>query len=167
MPSWAPRIRRAKADDLGAITDLCKSSIRVTYGPFVAEDRIKPWVEGDETDKYVSSMLSGMLVAVADSEIVGVVAIAGATIDLVWVAPAKRGRGIGAALMTAAEKQIRADGHSIARLEVFASNREAIRFYEAHGWTRQDVYPDPVSGVDKARMEKKLPSGSNGFQAPM
>ena len=149
-------IRKATPADLEPIIQMCKSSMLATYGSFLAEEKIKPWIEGNETDKYVGSMLGDMLVAMHEEGIVGVVSIASNTIDLVWVAPAKRGHGIGTALLTAAEDLIWKSSYSTARLEVFEPNSDAIRFYETHGWKRQEVYPDPVAGVDKVLMEKTV-----------
>ncbi len=65
-----------------------------TYRSFLQGEKVKPWIEGNETDKYVSSMLDDMLVAVDEESIVGAVSIASNTIDLVWVATAKRGHGV-------------------------------------------------------------------------
>jgi ribosomal protein S18 acetylase RimI-like enzyme len=137
-----------------------------TYGGFLDQEKMKPWVEGEATDNYVSSMLGDMLVAVDGDRIDGVVAIAGDTIDLVWVAIEKRGHGIGTALMAAAEDAIRRRGHTEARLEVFEPNRDAIRLYEARGWLRQDRYPDPMAGVDKVLMTKDLGELSDRIARP-
>jgi GNAT superfamily N-acetyltransferase len=137
-----------------------------TYGGFLDQEKMKPWVEGEATDNYVASMLANMLVAVDGDRIDGVVAIAGDTIDLVWVRIEKRGRGIGTALMAATENAIRRRGHPNARLEVFEPNRDAIRFYEARGWVRQDRYPDPMAGVDKVLMTKDLGELSDQVARP-
>jgi ribosomal protein S18 acetylase RimI-like enzyme len=161
MPCQRPDVRTARSGDFAAIVRICKSSMVATYGGFLDQEKMKPWVEGEATNNYVTSMLGDMLVAVDGDRIDGVVAIAGDTIDLVWVAIERRGRGIGTALMAAAENAIRRRGQPKARLEVFEPNRDAIRFYEARGWLRQDRYPDPMAGVDKVLMTRNLeePSG--------
>ena len=154
-----PTIRRAVPADRAAIVELCKSSMRATYGGFLDEEKMRPWIEGGETDNYVASMLGQMLVAVEDDAVIGVASIAKDTLDLIWVAIDRRGRGVGTALMSAAEKRIGEDGHPIARLEVFEPNTEATRFYEAHGWKKGKTSFDQMAGVNKLVMEKHLSRG--------
>jgi GNAT superfamily N-acetyltransferase len=166
MPCRRPDIRPANPGDFAAIVRICKSSMAATYGGFLDQEKMRPWVEGEATDNYVSSMLGDMIVAVDGDRIDGVVAIAGDTIDLVWVAIERRGRGIGTALMAAAEHAIRTRGQPKARLEVFEPNRDAIRFYEARGWLRQDSYPDQMAGVDKVLMTKDLAALSDQVARP-
>ncbi len=55
------------------------------------------------------------------------------------VADAFRGRGVGSALMDNLELQLRAKGCIRIYLLVGQDNLEAIRFYEARGWTRMDL----------------------------
>ncbi len=55
------------------------------------------------------------------------------------VADAFRGRGVGSALMDNLELQLRAKGCIRIYLLVGRDNLEAIRFYEARGWTRMDL----------------------------
>jgi hypothetical protein len=42
------------------------------------------------------------------------------------------------------------------RVECFATNEEAIRFYEAQGYDMYQRYPDDAAGVDKVLLIKKL-----------
>ncbi len=116
---------------------------------------MKPWSEGDEIDKYVRSMLGNLLVAVDCDGISGVAAVEGDLIGLLWVAIEKRGEGIGKVLIAAAEEMIRKNGHKKLRVEVFEPNIDAIRFYERHGWTKQEAHPDPLAGVNMVLMVKQ------------
>ncbi len=63
------------------------------------------------------------------------------------VEPGHRRRGVGRALLDSAEAAARAEGFDRMHLTVAATNKEAIRFYTACGWT-------PVAGG----MEKRLGS---------
>lgn len=71
--------------------------------------------------------------------------------------PDYRGRDLGRALLRAAEKQARAAGTDLMRLEVRARNRRAIALYEAQGYRRfgriADYYED---GAAAFRYEKTL-----------
>ena len=73
------------------------------------------------------------------------------------VADAARGRGLGEALLEAAERAARARGCRRMRLEVRQDNSAAIRLYERLGYrrfaARQGYYED---GADAWRYEKAL-----------
>ncbi len=148
-------IRQATKADFGAVVDLCKSSLQVTYGSFLDVEAMRRWSEGDELDKYVRARLGSLLVAVDDGRIVGMVAVEDDLIGQLWIAPERRGEGIGKVLLAAAESMIRERGHTTLRVEVFEPNVGAVRFYERHGWTKQDTYREPSSGVDMIRMVKE------------
>jgi GNAT superfamily N-acetyltransferase len=57
------------------------------------------------------------------------------------VDPAARGRGIGAALLEAVEREARAQGRTLLTLDTITGSA-AERLYLAHGWTRVGVIPD-------------------------
>lgn len=60
-------------------------------------------------------------------------------INYLGVHPSRRGRGLGRALMEAAEERLRALGCPKINLQVRDDNREALAFYEAIGYTRDPV----------------------------
>ena len=60
-------------------------------------------------------------------------------INYLGVHPSRRGRGLGRALMEAAEERLRALGCPKINLQVRDDNREAAAFYEAIGYTREPV----------------------------
>ncbi len=148
-------IRQATEADFDAVVDLCKSSLQVTYGSFLDVEAMRRWSEGDELDKYIRARLGSLLVADDHDGISGLVAVEDDLIGQLWVAPERRSEGIGAVLLAAAEALIRERGHTRLRVEVFEPNIGAIRFYERHGWTRQDTYREPLSDVDMIRMVKE------------
>lgn len=61
-----------------------------------------------------------------------------AVVSRFFVSPRARQRGVGGALMRCAEEHAAAAGHQLV-LDVAAHNREAIAFYERHGWRRVGV----------------------------
>ncbi|PRX99780.1 GNAT family N-acetyltransferase [Allonocardiopsis opalescens] len=55
------------------------------------------------------------------------------------VAEAARGRGVGGALLDAAERRARAKGHRKLSLRVLGTNTGAVRLYERHGYLREGL----------------------------
>lgn len=78
------------------------------------------------------------------------------------VRPSRQRRGIGAALLDAAEAEARARGKIGLRLEVRADNIPAIELYGARGYTRCGIrrafYED---GADAIRMRRTLVDGGS------
>jgi ribosomal-protein-alanine acetyltransferase len=69
-----------------------------------------------------------------------------------------RGRGVGTALLRAAERAARARGCSTLSLEVRADNARAIRWYERHGYRRFGAHPGFYEdGADAWRYAKRWP----------
>ena len=151
------RLRSATEADRSAIVELCKSSIATTYRAFMAPERMRPWVEGLEVERYVERMWPRMTVAVDvdDKQSLGVVALDGHVIDLLWIRADLRRRGIGSVLMAQAESALAAE-HDEAELECFAPHRESIAFYESLGYTAVRTYYEAASGVDRVVMTKPL-----------
>jgi ribosomal protein S18 acetylase RimI-like enzyme len=117
---------------------------------------MRPWIEGGETERYVETMLSDMFVAEEDGRVVGVAAVKEDLVDLIWVAIAARGRGIGRALLDSAEEALRDRGVERARLECFEPNTPAVDFYERMGWSQETAYLDEAVGVAKLVFVKSL-----------
>ena len=64
-----------------------------------------------------------------------------------YVLPELRGRGIGAALLAAAEDEARARGAERLTLTVSADNADARRIYERHGYAEDGTPPKRVRGT--------------------
>ena len=149
-------IRTARPDDYAHIVSMCKNSMVATYGDFFDRETMKPWVEGNETDTYVETMLSNMIVAEDKGRVVGVISLKEDVIDLIWIAIEYRGKGIGKTLMVEAERILSARGFERAKLECFEPNTNAIAFYKKRGWSIKDTSFDNTAGVNKVIMEKNL-----------
>ena len=61
------------------------------------------------------------------------------TVENVFVRPARRNAGVGAALMDAAEASLAARGADVVGLEAMAANAAAIRFYRRRGYAAHRV----------------------------
>ena len=81
----------------------------------------------------------------------------------VAVAPGQAGRGLGRALLAAAERAARTHGCDRLRLEVRADNAAARRLYEGAGYARFDVVEDYYEdGTAAWRYERPLPPDPQG-----
>ena len=100
-------------------------------------------------------------VATVDGAVAGFVMVVGDEVEQVYVDAAHRGSGVAPALLTEAERQVRANGHAQAWLAVAGGNTRARRFYERQGWkddgpfdypavTEQGTFPVPCNRYVKA-----------------
>jgi GNAT superfamily N-acetyltransferase len=82
-----------------------------------------------------TARVSETTVAVVDGEIAGFVIVVEDEVEQVYVSAAHRGTGVADVLMSEAERQVRANGHSKGWLAVVAGNARARAFYERAGWS--------------------------------
>lgn len=73
-----------------------------------------------------------------------------------FVDPAARGAGVGAALMEALEGQARAEGLAVLRLETGDDLHPAHRLYRRHGFIDRGPFGDYEEGPHSVFMEKRL-----------
>ena len=95
-------------------------------------------------------------VAVDETGLAGVALTSGEWVDDLWIAAKARGGGIGSALLSRCEAEIRDRGINHARLRVVSTNRMAINFYEAEGWTAEREYDHESLPVKMLDMGKTL-----------
>jgi len=131
----------------------------LSQAPRLHEFGPPPWRPRDVMDRAVTASIdegltapaSDQTVLVAENaahELLGFVHLHAATdfhtrerhghVSDIVVAPAAEGRGVGAALMTAAEDWARAHGFRLLSLHVFGDNRRARALYERLGY-RLDI----------------------------
>jgi ribosomal protein S18 acetylase RimI-like enzyme len=127
------RIRPFQADDERALVAL-----------WVACELTRPW---NDPRRDIARKLADsgelLLVGEEDGSLVATV-MAGydghrGWINYLGVHPSRRGRGLGRALMEAAEGRLRALGCAKINLQIRDDNGEALAFYEAIGYTREPV----------------------------
>jgi GNAT superfamily N-acetyltransferase len=143
-------VRPARPDDAGTIAEIQLISLfeafagHVPVGAFDRRDLPvrREWWVGEIAAR---TPRSGVLVAEADGEVGGFVRI-GPTRDgdgdpeatgevmAIFVARDRLGRGVGRALLGAAETALREAGFAQATLWIAVGNERARRFYEAAGW---------------------------------
>jgi ribosomal protein S18 acetylase RimI-like enzyme len=125
-------IRRIKRADLDQINTLITTVVREQYDHLLPDVDIK--IDPIEIQ-------SGGWAAHFGDRIIGVGIAEHDTIDDLWLLGGFRGLGIGSALLSALETQIREHGYTKARLRVVAENQSARRFYARRGCQEKKSYP--------------------------
>jgi ribosomal protein S18 acetylase RimI-like enzyme len=151
----APRIRRARRDDVEALLRL----EAVFPGDRVSRTAFLRFIEAPTADVLVATVTA----ADGEERVVGDAIVAyrrgfhGARLDSLVTHPAYQGRGIGRALLDEAERAALERGVVSMRLEVRVDNERAIALYRRRGYEFQgrthDFYEDHS---DAWRMRKRL-----------
>ncbi len=139
-------LREATAADLALINDMHVRSRAVTYRGQVSDhylDVVMPVASLEDWARKLPEMLAGggrILIAQSQGRASGFVCMLAADADgSVYInnlhaLPEHKGRGVGSALLDAAEQWARACGARAMHLRVLESNKPAIGFYESRGW---------------------------------
>lgn len=141
MPSEIGTPRVATAAEAHAVAELLDRFNREydtpTPGPAVLAARLERLLSGREV---VALLVGEPAVAVALLTLRPNVWCEGlvALLDELYVVPAERGRGIGAALLKAAEAVVRQRGSELLEINVDGADTDARRFYERHGYANHD-----------------------------
>lgn len=137
-------LRRARAADARAAADVWLRSFAAALPTVVrprSDTEVRAYFRHVVVQRYETWLAEGTGGAVA-----GVMVLEGEELSQLYLAPERRGCGIGDRFVALA-KERRADGLS---LWTFQVNAPARRFYERHGFT-------PVQWTDGARNEEREP----------
>lgn len=139
-----PTIDHASRDDLEAVTELW---VRLAREQREHDSYVRAEANRETMRETLAAhqVTDGLLVARAGGRIVGFasVSLERGSLELeatrgllsnVYVVPAYRGRGVGTALLEAAEAELADRGAEVVILEVMARNEAARRFYDRHGY---------------------------------
>ena len=148
-------IRQAQEIDIKDLVALCKESLLASFGDLVEPEKLRPWSEGNDIEKYIQGSWPNILVAVDGPDLVGMVCLQENRVDIVWVSQVLRQRGIGQRLMDVAEEQV-SQSHEAIEVECLGPDIETIQFYLSRGYIKLKEYEDRISGVDKVVMSKPL-----------
>jgi ribosomal protein S18 acetylase RimI-like enzyme len=133
-----------------------RASLVETYEPFLGRAPIEKFIAGGQVERYFQDHWHQATVATSGDEIVGVaVLVDGATLDLIWVRPQSRSRGVGSALLDAVESKAAAES-AVLTLEVWQVNERAVAFYQRRGFSVIATTDDPHAGLEKLVMQKAL-----------
>jgi GNAT superfamily N-acetyltransferase len=131
-------LRRADHEDAGDIAEIWHAGWRDGHLGFVPQELVEARTE-ESFRARASERAREATVAVVDGAIAGFVIVVDDEVEQMYVSAPHRGTGVADVLMTEAERQVRANGHSKGWLAVVAGNARARAFYERGGW--QDEGP--------------------------
>lgn len=127
MTSSKPVIRRAEARDAAAVGALWLQSFRAAL-PSVrvvhTDDQVRSWIRDVVIERHETWVIC------IDDEIAGMLALDGGNIEQLYLAPWRRGQGLGDQLI--AQAKARRPGGL--RLWTFQVNTPAVHFYQRHGF---------------------------------
>ncbi len=115
------------------------------YGRKYVDDLFKKIQNGDgkiciaEDQGAVVGCSACVIITLREEDLLSVQPLSEGRILELVVLPHARGKGIGTALMHAAEEYLRSKGCSAARIQAFAPNKNARSLYEKLGYTERVV----------------------------
>jgi putative acetyltransferase len=143
-------IRSYRKDDLGALLDVWHRASLIAHS-FLPEDFFE--TERRQIAEHWLPMAETM-VCEADGRLVGFVALIGSEVGAIFVDPDYQRRGIGRALMDAAQ-----ESRPLLELNVFEANAAARRFYESYGFEFVDRHLSELTGQPELRLRLQTPRG--------
>lgn len=137
------KIRKAERRDTAALAEIARAAsdgLGFIPNPHTT----------DEDNAFVAGLMLGADVWVAEAEkVLGFIAVVGATVPSLFVAPGRQGQGIGSVLLAAAQ-----EGRAELRLHCFQQNVQALAFYLKHGFV--EIGRDDVGTNDEGLPDVEL-----------
>jgi GNAT superfamily N-acetyltransferase len=143
----APLVRPADAADRGRMTEIMNATWRAAWAPHLPADADLLWHERDVAGVFIGQTWAFCLVADVDGGVAGFAHLAADEVTSLHVDPSRLRRGIGRALMAAAEHHVRALGFRRLRIEAELFNTPAHAFYAALGYTETRRFDGDVIGT--------------------
>lgn len=148
-----PAVRRARPRDAAGMARVRIAAWRSAYRGIVADSVLDGLDLAQEATRFAARVGANPerteLVAVNGSGQVTGYCLAGPDRDAgeadvgevyaIYVAPGSQRRGVGTALLSEAVQGLRGAGYHELHVWALTANTRAIRFYEAHGWRRDDT----------------------------
>jgi ribosomal protein S18 acetylase RimI-like enzyme len=151
-------VRPATRDDVSAIATMQKKSLPETYEPFLGRPAVEEFVARGNVERYFEEHWRQSTVAMLGGEVVGVAVLIDGLLDLIWVKPSARSKGIGAALIEAIERRAAGEIGELT-LEVWTVNARAVDFYTRLGFSIGHTMADPETGLEKLVMRRTVGPG--------
>lgn len=145
------RIRRFEREDLTAIMRLVRKTLGENYDPSIYLSLYEQWPKGfivAERGKRVIGFALGALTTRRRARLL-----------MLAVHPSFRRRGVGSALIDAFFREAAVRGAETVVLEVRISNKDAIRFYQRHGFRITGILDRYYSSGESAYTMQKVLSG--------
>jgi GNAT superfamily N-acetyltransferase len=137
-------LRPAVAEDADAVAAIWYAGWRDGHLGHVPEELVAVRTEESFWTR-AAQRVADTTVAVVGDAIAGFVMVVGDEVEQVYVSRDHRGSGVAGTLLSEAERQVKAGGHSEAWLAVAIGNERARRFYERDGWTNGGAFDYPAS----------------------
>ena len=136
-----PRLRPGTAADAAAVARVWEAGWREAHVGHVPDELVR--VRTSESFRTrAADRVADTTVADVEGEVAGFVMVIPGDdeVEQVYVDDSHRGSGVAGLLLTEAERQVAAGGHSRAWLAVVNGNARARRFYEREGWTDDGAF---------------------------
>ena len=153
-----PRLRRASAGDAPDVAEILSESFR-GYQPLYTPDAFAATTPTSEVIALRVAEGPTWIAFDGDARVGTISAVIrddGAYVRSMAVLPSARGKGIGRALLGAAEAFAKENGAPRLYLSTTPFLTDAIRLYEASGFRRTDEPPFELHGTPLFTMEKRL-----------
>jgi L-amino acid N-acyltransferase YncA len=166
----APRIRRARRQEIDEIVALIGRAHAETYAPPTLDIQQYLADAATKADRH-RRFWRTYLVAEKGDRIVGVVQTFHNVVNALYVDKDARGSGIGALLLGAAEVAMRAKGVASAQVRIADGYPRVRAFYERHGWQvagkAEELPSDARWGLQLLEMRKRLGTLDDRWDAIM
>jgi GNAT superfamily N-acetyltransferase len=140
-------LRKAGPQDADDVADIWRLGWQDGHLGFVPRELVDARTE-DSFGIRASERVADTTVATVDGAVAGFVMVVDDEVEQVYVSALHRGSGVAAVLMSEAERQVRANGHSRAWLAVVAGNARARAFYEKTGWYDEGPFDYAAAAED-------------------
>ena len=136
VPEDVPAIRRAAAEDLSRIAEILVFVKRIKFWPIFQDDdySFNELQVIRVAEQYSDPAVLGRILVYDDGIVKGLIRIEGKEIVELYVDSFFQNRGIGSALIEYAKER-----YPVEFLWAIEKNRDAIRFYERHGFHLTDI----------------------------
>ena len=136
-------IRPANADDVEALAEVAAASYRAAFLALLGEDGLAQRRVPFFLDRFGAEWPSVRL-AELEGGVLGFHQVRNGRLDMLFLAPEARGRGVGERLLADAERR------GAVELECFRDNGPARRFYERFGWRHDSSLEREFAGETRA-----------------
>lgn len=133
-------VRAAWEADIAATAAVASASYRAAFGDILEPDVLAGYDQAFFAVRFTAS-LARLWIAELDGAVAGFSLVTDRHLDMLFIAPAAQGRGVGQALLADVERR------GAVSLESFRDNHKARRFYEHFGWRKVAEYSREFAGA--------------------